>query len=210
MSSAFPGFQDPLNFVKKMWGDMQIPGMVTPSLSQEEIEKQIHDLKAVESWLQMHMNVLRTTIQGLEVQKATLHALKTMGEQFSQMKPSEFSTSKTTDAFDARNDARNDATATSEDASKKAESAATIFPDTAQWWMGLQEQFQHALSQVAQQTATQKTTSETEKKTKTPASKTTTAKTTTAKTAKVTKPRAARTNSKATNTRTKRPSKPTN
>jgi hypothetical protein len=201
--SAFSSFQDPLNFVKKMWGDMQVPGMVTPSMSQEDLDKQIHDLKAVENWLQMHMNVLRTTIQGLEVQKATLHALKTMGEQFSQMKPSDFSTSNTTE--------KNKEAAASASAKNEAGNA-NVFPDGAQWWMGLQEQFQHALSQVAQHNtmspSNAESTSKTNSANSTKSSKTVAAKPASAKKSNstVAKPRAPRAKAKTTSTRTKKPS----
>jgi hypothetical protein len=82
---------DTLEFVKNLWGGMKVPGvgiggmpgmpgMVMPSLSVEEINKQIADLKAVESWLTVNMNMLRATIQALEVQSATLTTLKTMGD----------------------------------------------------------------------------------------------------------------------------------
>jgi len=75
---------DPLAFVKKLWGDMQLPGMVTPTLSIDELDKQIKDLKTVESWLTVNMNMLKGTIQALEVQRATIAALKSMGESFAQ------------------------------------------------------------------------------------------------------------------------------
>jgi hypothetical protein len=78
------GMNDPLGFVKKLWGDMQLPGMVTPTLSVDELDKQIKDLKTVESWLMVNMNMLKGTIQALEVQRATISALKTMGESFAQ------------------------------------------------------------------------------------------------------------------------------
>nr|WP_315486676.1 PhaM family polyhydroxyalkanoate granule multifunctional regulatory protein [uncultured Undibacterium sp.] len=78
------GMNDPLGFVKKLWGDMQLPGMVTPTLSVDELDKQIKDLKTVESWLNVNMNMLKGTIQALEVQRATISALKTMGESFAQ------------------------------------------------------------------------------------------------------------------------------
>jgi hypothetical protein len=78
------GMNDPLGFVKKLWGDMQLPGMVTPTLSVDDLDKQIKDLKTVESWLNVNMNMLRGTIQALEVQRATISALKSMGESFSQ------------------------------------------------------------------------------------------------------------------------------
>ena len=58
---------DTLDFVKNLWGGMSIPGMgipgmVMPTLSVEEINKQISDLKTVESWLTLNMNMLRSTI----------------------------------------------------------------------------------------------------------------------------------------------------
>jgi hypothetical protein len=82
--AAGNNLNDPLAFVKKLWGDMQLPGMVTPTLSVDELDKQIKDLKTVESWLNVNMNMLKGTIQALEVQRATISALKTMGESFAQ------------------------------------------------------------------------------------------------------------------------------
>lgn len=77
------GLNDPLSFVRKLWGDMQLPGMVTPTLSVDELDKQIRDLKTVEAWLNLNLNMLSTSIQALEVQRATITALKAMGESFS-------------------------------------------------------------------------------------------------------------------------------
>lgn len=81
---AGAGLHDPLSFVRKLWGDMQLPGMVTPSLSVDDLDKQIRDLKTVEAWLNLNMNMLRSSIQALEVQRATITALKAMGESFAQ------------------------------------------------------------------------------------------------------------------------------
>jgi hypothetical protein len=86
--SGIPGvgaMTDTLDFVKKMWGGMNIPGMAMPSLSVNDINKQIADLKAVESWLTLNMNMLRGTIQALEVQSATISTLQSMGENMSAM-----------------------------------------------------------------------------------------------------------------------------
>lgn len=79
---------DTLEFMKNMWGGMStpgmsIPGMVMPTLSVDEINKQIKDLKAVESWLNVNMNMLRGTIQALEVQSATISTLQSMGQTLS-------------------------------------------------------------------------------------------------------------------------------
>ncbi|MCL2657835.1 MAG: hypothetical protein FWD62_10550 [Betaproteobacteria bacterium] len=73
---------DPLEFMKNMWGKMgfAIPGMVTPTLDVEELERRITDLRAVEGWLRMNLNMLQATIQGLDVQRSTLAAVKAMSE----------------------------------------------------------------------------------------------------------------------------------
>src|SRR5450830_1229457 len=70
---------DTMEFMRKMWGTMGGPAMGIPSLSVEEINKKITDLKAVASWLELNMNMLRATIQTLEVQSATLSTLQAMG-----------------------------------------------------------------------------------------------------------------------------------
>lgn len=69
-------FQDPFELLKKMWAPMGLP--LAPLLDPNDIEKRIADLKSVETWLSMNMNVLRMTIQGLEMQKATLAAFQSM------------------------------------------------------------------------------------------------------------------------------------
>lgn len=75
---------DTLDFVKNLWGSMSvpgisIPGITAPTLSVEELDKKINDLKAVETWLNLNMSMLRTTIQALEVQRGTIATLKSMG-----------------------------------------------------------------------------------------------------------------------------------
>ncbi|MBC3871000.1 PhaM family polyhydroxyalkanoate granule multifunctional regulatory protein [Undibacterium oligocarboniphilum] len=75
---------DPLAFIKKLWGSMNVPGMVAPPMTVDELDKKIQDLKTVESWLSVNMNMLRGTIQALEVQRATIAALQSIGESFSQ------------------------------------------------------------------------------------------------------------------------------
>jgi len=52
------------------------PPSMAASLSAEELERRITDLRAVENWLRMNLTVLSSTIQGLEVQRATLSTLK--------------------------------------------------------------------------------------------------------------------------------------
>lgn len=75
-----PQFPDPFEIMKKLWGQVGLPmaGMVPPLLDAQDVEKRIGDLKSVEAWLSMNLNVLRMTIQSLEVQKATLDAFKAL------------------------------------------------------------------------------------------------------------------------------------
>ncbi len=74
--------QDPLDFLKNMWSSMgfNLPGMVTPTLDLNELDKRIADLRAVEGWLKMNMNMLHMSIQGLEMQRHTLAAMQAMGQ----------------------------------------------------------------------------------------------------------------------------------
>ena len=58
-----------------------IPGMsnwVAPTLSVEELDKRIQELKAVQFWLEQNGTALKATIQALEVQKMTLSTLQNM------------------------------------------------------------------------------------------------------------------------------------
>src|SRR5437868_10146364 len=87
MFGQIPDFNDGLEFLRKLWGNAAggLPGLqaMAPPMDLDEIDKRIHDLKAVESWLQLNANLVRTTIQGMEVQRATLVALKTFSSALS-------------------------------------------------------------------------------------------------------------------------------
>jgi hypothetical protein len=54
----------------------QMPSMIAPTVDIEELDKRIADLRAVEQWLELNAGMLRTTIQTLEVQRATIATLK--------------------------------------------------------------------------------------------------------------------------------------
>jgi hypothetical protein len=91
-SQNVPGMTDTLEFVKNLWGGMGVPGMSAsgasglgaPALSTDELDKRITDLKAVESWLNLNLSMLRTSIQAMEVQRGTIATLKTMSENMAQ------------------------------------------------------------------------------------------------------------------------------
>ena len=69
---------DPFEIFRRLWGPLgvPVPGMAMPTLDPNEIEKRIQELKSVEGWLSMNLNVLRMAIQGLEMQKAGLAAMQ--------------------------------------------------------------------------------------------------------------------------------------
>ncbi len=77
MSEPLP---DPFEFMKRLWNPMgmPMPGMIAPTLDVDAIEKKIADLKSVENWLNLNLSMLRLSIQGLEMQRNTLAAMKAM------------------------------------------------------------------------------------------------------------------------------------
>jgi len=91
-SATIPGVTDTLDFVKNLWGSMNIPGagmggmpgMGGAGLSTEDLDKRIADMKAVESWLNLNLTMLRGTIQTMEVQRNTLATLKSMGASMAE------------------------------------------------------------------------------------------------------------------------------
>ena len=172
---------DTLEFVRNMWGAMKIPGMSMPSMSPDDINKQITDLKAVESWLQMNMNMLRTTIQTLEVQSATLSAIHAMGQSFSHTgtsRPTTESKSEFESPFEKPADKTDKPTSGMPDTA----AIAAQFANSALWWNTVQDQFAQAVNQVvtpAKKTANKKTASKktaAKKKATGTAKKTTTAR----------------------------------
>ena len=70
--------QDPFEMFRRLWSPLGIPvpGMAMPTLDPQEIEKRVAELRAVEAWLSMNLNMLRMAIQGLEMQKAGLTAMR--------------------------------------------------------------------------------------------------------------------------------------
>ena len=111
MFGTIPEFNQSLDMLKTMWGQGataqagQFPfttdaskaaggfASAFPGLDVDELEKRIKDLKSVENWLNLNLNILKSTIQGLEVQHATMMALKSFGDAVSAASSSASSTS---------------------------------------------------------------------------------------------------------------------
>ncbi|OON59732.1 hypothetical protein B0920_20835 [Massilia sp. KIM] len=173
------GMTDTLEFVKNLWGSMNIPGVTVPgmtgnSLSTDELDKKIADLKAVESWLNLNIGMLRGTIQALEVQRGTLATLKSMGESMAQAmsqagstgeaamapftqffaqaaqaahaSPSASATAPAGAAPAAAQPAQPAQPPKPEDAATAAGPGAAAMPAAVAWWNVLQEQFRQAVA----------------------------------------------------------------
>lgn len=73
-----------------------------PTLDPAELEKKISELKSVESWLKLNLSMLSSTIQGMEVQLATITTLQQFmaantGSAQSESKPKKANVSSKTD-----------------------------------------------------------------------------------------------------------------
>jgi hypothetical protein len=96
---GFPGFGQ-ADMMGKMWEMMRLnpfaaamPGggqgmspslsmmsdMLAPLTNIEELDKRVTDMRAVEHWLKLNLNMLQSAIQALEVQRATLATLRAFG-----------------------------------------------------------------------------------------------------------------------------------
>lgn len=84
MSTGNPS--DPMEFLRNLWGSngFSLPGMVTPTIDTDELEKQIRDLKTVEGWLRTNLSMLSMTIQNLEMQRTTLTAVKNISQMYAE------------------------------------------------------------------------------------------------------------------------------
>ncbi|MFD2365534.1 PhaM family polyhydroxyalkanoate granule multifunctional regulatory protein [Pseudoduganella sp. GCM10020061] len=156
---------DSLEFVKNLWGNMGVPGIAAPTLSVDDLDKKIKDLKAVEIWLNVNTSMVRGSIQALEVQRATLTALKSMSEAMaSQGNP--FAAFAQQQQQQQQQEAAQPAAVAPEGeagaaqgapgagASGDAAAAAAMgMANPALWWGMMQEQFQQALAQAVQANA---------------------------------------------------------
>jgi hypothetical protein len=69
--------KDMLEFMQKMWNPLgfPLPGMVAPTVSVEEIERKLGEMRSVENWLKINLGLLQMTIKTLEMQKSALEAI---------------------------------------------------------------------------------------------------------------------------------------
>jgi hypothetical protein len=127
-----------------------VPGMaswVAPTLSVEEIDKRIQELKSVLFWLEQNTTALKATIQAMEVQKMTLSTLQSMNVSMADLAK----------AFTVKAPAAQPQAAAPEpepvsptpDVGSEAPEESSVGPasakpavDPMQWWGALTQQFQ--------------------------------------------------------------------
>jgi hypothetical protein len=173
-AANIPGMTDTLDFVKNLWGSMNIPGasipgmqtlsgMAAPPMSVEDLDKRIADLKAVESWLNINLTMLRGTIHTMEVQRNTLSALKSMGASMAEaMRQSGVSADKMAStpfapffgqanaaapaAAPADTKPQQNQGASAAGATAEGSTPPLALPAAMAWWNQLQEQFTQAVA----------------------------------------------------------------
>jgi len=157
---------DGIDSVKRAWSMFNAPSALVPTLDVDELDKRIADLKAVEQWLNLNVSMLHGTIQGLEIQRGTLAAVKAFGATFTaaapgmstpwsaEPAPAQTSAAQTEDRSRARAEPRSTASArtrASDTPSDTQPAAEGTLPglsgiDAGAWWNLLQGTF----NQVAQ------------------------------------------------------------
>lgn len=70
-----------MEMMRKAWEDLAGGGgfdqaLAASGMSPEDLERRIADLRAVENWLRMNLTMLSSTVQALEVQRATMSTLQ--------------------------------------------------------------------------------------------------------------------------------------
>ena len=131
-----------------------VPGMaswVAPTLSVEEIDKRIQELKSVLFWLEQNTTALKATIQAMEVQKMTLSTLQSMNVNMADLAKAFTAKAPVAEAPVAAPEpapaqaepAPEPEVAQEKSAPKSSEkTAAKPAVDPMQWWGALTQQFQ--------------------------------------------------------------------
>ncbi len=127
---------------------------VAPTLSVEELDKRIQELKTVQFWLEQNTNALKATIQALEVQKMTLSTLQGMNVNMSELakaftakmpdlQPKD--TAKPAETHSAAGSSSDHAKSSAEGSTQGSAQGPAQGPavDPMQWWGSLTQQFQN-------------------------------------------------------------------
>lgn len=129
---------------------------VAPTVSVEEIDQRIRELKTVQFWLEQNARALTATVQALEVQRMTLATLQGMNVAMKDLASGAFQAGATPAAAPSPSPSAKKAApapeAQAEPAAQPAapaqEAPAAAGVDPMQWWGALTQQFQNIASQA--------------------------------------------------------------
>jgi hypothetical protein len=142
---------DPFAFLKAQWPDLgssfQMPQAAMSSLDPQVIDKRIEDLKTVEQWLGFNLNLVRSTIQGLEIQKGTLAAIQSFQQSMQDF--GQTVSAKASEPGPDADKASPEQVASPNQTLNQAVNQAAM-AQASDWWNGVQQQFQ-TFVQAAQQ-----------------------------------------------------------
>lgn len=139
-------------------GTPNLASWVAPTLSVEEVDKRIRELKTVLFWLEQNGHALKATIQALEVQKMTLSTLRGMNVRMEDL-ASVFARqpAPTPKPHPKEADAPSSAKPSGRAAHAEAGGSAASNPQAAgvvdplQWWGALTQQFQQIAGAALQE-----------------------------------------------------------
>ncbi len=121
--------------------------MLAPLTNVEELDKRITDMRAVEQWLKLNLNMLQSAIQALEVQRATLATLRAFGAYAqSSMEKAQASASPPSPSSSAWAGHSEKPTQEAEPKATNEAGANAVPFDPAGWWNMLQSQFNNLAS----------------------------------------------------------------
>jgi hypothetical protein len=119
--------------------------MLAPLTNVEELDKRIKDMRAVEQWLKLNLNMLQSAIQALEVQRATLATLRAFGafaqSSVENAQASSASASSSATAWPAPPPEKSKAEAEPSTAAPNEAGVNDASFDPSGWWNMLQSQF---------------------------------------------------------------------
>lgn len=174
-SFNFANFVPGFDFLKNLAGGgaasaaSAVPGLpglgswVAPTLSVEEVDKRIQELRTVQFWLDQNLTALKATIQALEVQKMTLSTLKGMNLRMEDLANS-FTRAATVVPAPPADPPPPQAAAEPEPEPKPvsarspapAATSAGGVVDPLQWWGALTQQFEQIASSALRDAASLK------------------------------------------------------
>ncbi|MDR2852116.1 MAG: hypothetical protein LBV61_03530 [Burkholderiaceae bacterium] len=121
-------------------GIANLSNWIAPTLSVEEVDKRLREMRAVQFWLEQNLIALKASVQALEVQKMTLSTLRGMNLRMQDLSETLANSAKGVAAAQTPGKAAHKATG------KPAGNASLI--DPMQWWNALTEQFQSIAAQA--------------------------------------------------------------